>query len=240
MLHVHLLAAPDFLGFDSAIEMASHGLKAEVERGLRIKRLGNDLMASIGGREIHPVSPMVGGFSKAPRPRDLRRVRAAVRGRGPGYPGRRGLGRTLHVPVVHRAPPSSCRGQPWRVPDERGRTSTSTAGRAGRGRAYEERHRGVPRRALERAAFGVHRRRTVLRRAARPDNLNEATLTPVAREAARAARPPACHGGPVPVDGGPRRGDRARARGVPLAHPLLQPPDPPRSPVIRGPDGRRG
>jgi coenzyme F420-reducing hydrogenase alpha subunit len=72
MLHVHLLAAPDFLGFDSAIEMAQHGLKAEVERGLKIKRLGNDLLALIGGREIHPVSPMVGGFSKAPRPRDLR------------------------------------------------------------------------------------------------------------------------------------------------------------------------
>ena len=72
MLHVHLLAAPDFLGFDSAIEMAQRGFKAEVERGLRIKRLGNDLLALIGGREIHPVSPMVGGFSKAPRPRDLR------------------------------------------------------------------------------------------------------------------------------------------------------------------------
>jgi coenzyme F420-reducing hydrogenase alpha subunit len=70
-LHVHLLAAPDFLGYDSAIEMARTEKEA-LERGLAVKRLGNDLLAAIGGREIHPVSPRVGGFSKAPRPRDLR------------------------------------------------------------------------------------------------------------------------------------------------------------------------
>jgi coenzyme F420-reducing hydrogenase alpha subunit len=72
MLHVHLLAAPDFLGFDSAIEMAQKGFKPQVERGLRLKRVGNDLMATIGGREIHPVSPMVGGFSRAATRNELR------------------------------------------------------------------------------------------------------------------------------------------------------------------------
>jgi sulfhydrogenase subunit alpha len=71
MLHVHLLAAPDFLGFDSAIEMAQAGFKPEVERGLRLKRVGNELMAAIGGREIHPVSPVVGGFSRAATVREL-------------------------------------------------------------------------------------------------------------------------------------------------------------------------
>jgi coenzyme F420-reducing hydrogenase alpha subunit len=70
VLHVFLLAAPDFLGFDSAIEMAK--VQPElVKKALEIKRIGNDLMAVIGGREIHPVSPRVGGFSKAPRARDL-------------------------------------------------------------------------------------------------------------------------------------------------------------------------
>jgi sulfhydrogenase subunit alpha len=70
MLHVHLLAAPDFLGYESAVTMAATERDA-LERGLSLKRLGNDLMAVIGGREIHPVSPVVGGFSKAPRPNDL-------------------------------------------------------------------------------------------------------------------------------------------------------------------------
>ena len=71
MLHVHLLALPDYLGFDDAIQLAKAGFKDAVERGLRLKRLGNDLMATIGGREIHPVSPRVGGFSKAASKRGL-------------------------------------------------------------------------------------------------------------------------------------------------------------------------
>jgi len=70
VLHVFLLAAPDFLGFDNAIEMAKVAPDL-VKRALEMKRLGNDLMATIGGREIHPVSPRVGGFSKTPRRKDL-------------------------------------------------------------------------------------------------------------------------------------------------------------------------
>jgi sulfhydrogenase subunit alpha len=72
MLHVHLLALPDYLGFDDAIQLARAGFRDAVERGLRLKRLGNDLMAAVGGREIHPVSPRIGGFSKAVSTRSLR------------------------------------------------------------------------------------------------------------------------------------------------------------------------
>ncbi len=70
VLHVFLLAAPDYLGYHDAIEMAKDHPDL-VKKALAIKRLGNQLMAAIGGREIHPVSPRVGGFSKAPRRRDL-------------------------------------------------------------------------------------------------------------------------------------------------------------------------
>jgi len=70
VLHIFLLAAPDFLGFSNAIEMATQQPEM-VKRALELKRVGNDLMAAVGGREIHPVSPRVGGFSKAPRRRDL-------------------------------------------------------------------------------------------------------------------------------------------------------------------------
>ncbi|HSD48645.1 MAG TPA: Ni/Fe hydrogenase subunit alpha [Actinomycetota bacterium] len=70
VLHIFLLAAPDFLGFANAIEMATEHPDL-VKTALEIKRIGNDLMAAIGGREIHPVSPRVGGFSRAPRRRDL-------------------------------------------------------------------------------------------------------------------------------------------------------------------------
>jgi coenzyme F420-reducing hydrogenase alpha subunit len=70
VLHIFLLAAPDFLGFPNAIEMAKVAPEM-VKTALEIKRIGNDLMAVIGGREIHPVSPRVGGFSRAPRTREL-------------------------------------------------------------------------------------------------------------------------------------------------------------------------
>jgi coenzyme F420-reducing hydrogenase alpha subunit len=71
-LHIYLLHAPDFLGYESAIAMAAvPELKAIVERGLRMKKIGNKLLAVIGGREIHPVSVCVGGFYRAPRHSEL-------------------------------------------------------------------------------------------------------------------------------------------------------------------------
>ncbi|MCU7934833.1 MAG: nickel-dependent hydrogenase large subunit [Candidatus Thiodiazotropha sp. (ex Dulcina madagascariensis)] len=64
-LHIHLLAAPDFLGFESAIAMAADYPDA-VRRGLGLQTLGNDLIALFGGRSVHPVGVCVGGFYQAP------------------------------------------------------------------------------------------------------------------------------------------------------------------------------
>ncbi len=64
-LHIHLLAAPDFLGFDSAPAMAAQ-YPDEVRRGLRLQSLGNDIMRLIGGRSVHPVGACVGGFYRIP------------------------------------------------------------------------------------------------------------------------------------------------------------------------------
>ncbi len=72
VLHIAMLHAPDFLGYQSALDMA-RDYKAQVELSLRLKRLGNDLMAFVGGREIHPINVRVGGFYTVPRARDLRK-----------------------------------------------------------------------------------------------------------------------------------------------------------------------
>lgn len=64
-LHIHLLAAPDFLGFNSVIEMSSR-YGDEVRRGLKLQALGNDLIAIFGARSVHPVGVKIGGFSRAP------------------------------------------------------------------------------------------------------------------------------------------------------------------------------
>ncbi len=64
-LHIHLLAAPDFLGFNSVIEMSSLYID-EVRRGLKLQALGNDLIALFGARSVHPVGAKIGGFFRAP------------------------------------------------------------------------------------------------------------------------------------------------------------------------------
>lgn len=76
-LHVYLLHAPDYLGYPSALAMAADH-RAIVEQGLAIKRVGNQLIAALGGRPVHPVSVRVGGFSRAPRRPALDEVRRAL------------------------------------------------------------------------------------------------------------------------------------------------------------------
>jgi sulfhydrogenase subunit alpha len=69
-LHIFLLHAPDFLGYEDAMRMAKDH-RAIVERGLKLKKAGNEVMALLGGREIHPINVRVGGFYKLPPKRDL-------------------------------------------------------------------------------------------------------------------------------------------------------------------------
>ena len=76
-LHIYLLHAPDFLGYESGISLAKDH-PHEVERGLRLKKVGNDLLEFLGGRAIHPVSVCVGGFYKVPRRRELSAFRAPL------------------------------------------------------------------------------------------------------------------------------------------------------------------
>jgi coenzyme F420-reducing hydrogenase alpha subunit len=76
-LHVYLLHAPDFLGYEGAIEMAADHPDV-VERGLRLKKAGNDLMEVVGGRSIHPVNVRVGGFYRMPSREELRAVRGRL------------------------------------------------------------------------------------------------------------------------------------------------------------------
>src|SRR5689334_2601395 len=69
-LHVYLLHAPDFLGYEDAISLARDHPEV-VQRGLQLKKVGNQIMTLLGGREIHPINVRVGGFYKAPTKRDL-------------------------------------------------------------------------------------------------------------------------------------------------------------------------
>jgi sulfhydrogenase subunit alpha len=80
-LHIYMLHAPDFLGYESAIHLAQDYPEV-VQRGLQMKKAGNALLALVGGREIHPVNVRVGGFYRAPRRTELQgMVDALERGR---------------------------------------------------------------------------------------------------------------------------------------------------------------
>jgi coenzyme F420-reducing hydrogenase alpha subunit len=69
-LHVYMLHAPDFLGYQDVIQMAKdHG--DTVRKALQLKKAGNEIVALLGGREIHPINLRVGGFHKVPKKEEL-------------------------------------------------------------------------------------------------------------------------------------------------------------------------
>ncbi|MCS7234956.1 MAG: Ni/Fe hydrogenase subunit alpha [Armatimonadota bacterium] len=69
-LHVYLLHAPDFLGYDSAVHMARDHPEA-VRRGLELRKVGNLVMSLVAGRSVHPVNARVGGFYRVPTREEL-------------------------------------------------------------------------------------------------------------------------------------------------------------------------
>jgi coenzyme F420-reducing hydrogenase alpha subunit len=77
-LHIHLLAAPDFLGFPSVVELAE-AHPGVVRRGLKLQQLGNDLIRLFGARSVHPVGVRLGGFHRAPEPREVEALVARLR-----------------------------------------------------------------------------------------------------------------------------------------------------------------
>lgn len=70
LLHIYLLAAPDFLGVKSFIPLIDTHNKV-VRRALRMKKNCNDVCKILVGRHIHPISVIVGGFTKLPKEKDL-------------------------------------------------------------------------------------------------------------------------------------------------------------------------
>jgi sulfhydrogenase subunit alpha len=77
-LHIHMLHAPDFLGYPDAVAMARDH-RAAVQRGLELKKAGNAVLRLLGGREVHPINVRVGGFYKLPARDDLARLAGELR-----------------------------------------------------------------------------------------------------------------------------------------------------------------
>jgi sulfhydrogenase subunit alpha len=69
-LHIYMLQAPDFVGLHDSLELAKTNPEL-VKQGLRLKKVGDEILKTLGGRAVHPVSVRVGGFTKAPSKKTL-------------------------------------------------------------------------------------------------------------------------------------------------------------------------
>ncbi len=74
VLHVFLLHAPDFLGYQDAIQISKDHPEL-VATALRLKKTGNHILEVIGGRAVHPVNLKVGGVYKIPAKADILSLR---------------------------------------------------------------------------------------------------------------------------------------------------------------------
>ncbi len=74
VLHAYFLVAPDFFDIGSVIPLVTTHPEV-VKRALRLKKLGNDICDVIGGRAVHQVAAVVGGFTHLPTPGELAALR---------------------------------------------------------------------------------------------------------------------------------------------------------------------
>ncbi|MEM4263891.1 MAG: nickel-dependent hydrogenase large subunit, partial [Candidatus Woesearchaeota archaeon] len=65
VLHLYFLALPDYTGHSNAVEMARDHPQ-HIKNALCIKQVGNALVNTVGGRDIHPYTLVPGGFSRIP------------------------------------------------------------------------------------------------------------------------------------------------------------------------------
>ncbi|MFH1101225.1 MAG: Ni/Fe hydrogenase subunit alpha [Methanobacteriota archaeon] len=74
VLSMYFLSLPDFMGYESIIPMVKDH-RDIVQRGLMLKKLGNDITDLIGGRAVHPVTMVVDGFTSLPSKNKLQGIR---------------------------------------------------------------------------------------------------------------------------------------------------------------------
>jgi len=70
ILHLYAFVLPDFLGYKSIIDMLPKHKKT-IKKIFMLKKLANNITEIIGGRAVHPITPIVGGFSRLPSRHEL-------------------------------------------------------------------------------------------------------------------------------------------------------------------------
>ncbi len=100
-LHVFFLAAPDFLGVGSVIPLVETH-PAVVDIALRVKKLANDMVRMVGGRAVHPIRTVVGGFTKIPSEEEMLQMKEMLKSAYPDLEAALGVLKTLDLPAFER------------------------------------------------------------------------------------------------------------------------------------------
>ena len=210
-LHIYLLHAPDFLGYPSALDLAKDR-RDLVERGLALKKAGNEILELLGGRAIHPINVRVGGFYRAPTAPELARAASQAASRaGPGA--RHGaMGGRLRLPRLPPRPRDARPGDARPVCHRGAATSPPRAASRSRRSEFEDHviEEQVPHSTALHARL-AGRGRYLVGPAARY-TLNRQWLSPLARAGRRRRRAGRRLPQPVPQHPGPRGRGGVRGR----------------------------
>ncbi len=101
LLHIYLLVAPDLLGVKSFVPLINSHSEV-VRRALRMKKTCNDFCDILVGRHVHPISAIVGGFTKLPRAKDLDAMLDMLKGMRPDMDATVELALSLKFPEFER------------------------------------------------------------------------------------------------------------------------------------------
>jgi len=101
VLHVYFLAVPDFLGVGSVIPLIETHPEV-VNIALRTKKMANDMIRIIGGRAVHPIRTVVGGFTKLPTEEEMISMRKMLADSYPDLEKSLEVLKTLNIPDFER------------------------------------------------------------------------------------------------------------------------------------------
>jgi len=72
-LHIFFMSLPDFLDLESDLELRKK-FPQEAQAALSLRDFSLNIIKSIGGRSVHPISPVVGGFSKEIKKEEIKKI----------------------------------------------------------------------------------------------------------------------------------------------------------------------
>ncbi len=98
--HLYFLALPDYLGAPNAVAIAADKPDA-VKMAVAIMKAGNDIVRTVGGRDMHPESCTVGGWLHFPDQTKLDGLRARLEQLRPGAVATAELFNSLPYPDFH-------------------------------------------------------------------------------------------------------------------------------------------